>query len=563
MAFPVNLKGPSPWGFRIAGGRDFKKAIMVSKVNSGSKAEKACLQPGDIILEINGENTADMLNVEAQNKIKSSNTHVKLLVERPATPSPGQTNGINPTEQLMGRFQEAVQVSRDENQNYRDYSISSPASLSPGPYSSEGDRITATSSKSLQFRSWSPEEKAPNRRLSRPLSQDFSPMDLRSNSVSSRTPTPPPGRYSPHSPTERDLSVSPRRSRARFSETDLALRRPKGATGSLGAFSWQDIRREKSLMAHRLLSSNPARPVELAVLGPVPPGYCRTSLPVGQLFLSGLTCSRSLARSLILFLSLSLSISAYVIRLSFTRRSFTHIPKHACKRTQVCQRQSLARPVPRGVRHTHTHPASISLFLQPGQGNSIKCNDEAGRRAPVPLRPGPLDPGLRRNQKKVRGLRIPLQRGLKQAGSDFAMQRFDRESEVYKMIQENKESRSAPRQSSTFKMLQEVLEADEKDASVKLPSKLSPNPPKPVTSVAGVSKFHNCEKCGNSIVTQAVRIMDERFRHPECYTCTECGLNLKMRGHFWVDNEMFCEKHARERYQGPGAGYRHPISPHY
>lgn len=46
--------------------------------------------------------------------------------------------------------------------------------------------------------------------------------------------------------------------------------------------------------------------------------------------------------------------------------------------------------------------------------------------------------------------------------SDFAMQRFDRESEVYKMIQENKESRSAPRQSNTFKMLQEVLEADEK-----------------------------------------------------------------------------------------------------
>ena len=26
-------------------------------------------------------------------------------------------------------------MSRDENQNYRDYSISSPASLSPGPYS--------------------------------------------------------------------------------------------------------------------------------------------------------------------------------------------------------------------------------------------------------------------------------------------------------------------------------------------------------------------------------------------------------------------------------------------
>lgn len=42
------------------------------------------------------------------------------------------------------------------------------------------------------------------------------------------------------------------------------------------------------------------------------------------------------------------------------------------------------------------------------------------------------------------------------------MQRFDRDSEVYKMIQENKESRTAPRQSNTFKMLQEVLEADER-----------------------------------------------------------------------------------------------------
>lgn len=42
------------------------------------------------------------------------------------------------------------------------------------------------------------------------------------------------------------------------------------------------------------------------------------------------------------------------------------------------------------------------------------------------------------------------------------MQKFDRDSEVYKMIQENKESRAAPRQSNTFKMLQEVLEADEK-----------------------------------------------------------------------------------------------------
>ncbi|XP_062307972.1 PDZ and LIM domain protein 2 isoform X1 [Osmerus eperlanus] len=370
MALTVNLIGPSPWGFRIYGGRDFKKAITVSKVNQGSKAEQASLRPGDVILEINGENTSDMLNVEAQNKIKNSKTQLQLAVERPELPSPGQTNGMTTPEQLTGRFQEAVLVSRDENQNYRDYSISSPASLSPGPYSPEPpaspdgqrDSLTPGNNKSILLRSWSPEEKLPSHRFSRPLSQEFSSPDFRSNSVSSRTPT-PPGRYSPLSPVDRDMSISPRRS---------------------------------------------------------------------------------------------------------------------------------------------------------------------------------------------------------SSSSDFAMQRFDRDSEVYKMIQENKESRTAPRQSNTFRMLQEVLEADEKEAAQRFPGNLSaPSPPKPSPAVGGGSKYHTCEKCGSSIVTQAVRIIDDRFRHPECYTCTDCGLNLKMRGHFWVGEEMFCEKHARERYQGVGAPPRATVSPHH
>lgn len=129
------------------------------------------------------------------------------------------------------------------------------------------------------------------------------------------------------------------------------------------------------------------------------------------------------------------------------------------------------------------------------------------------------------------------------------------------MIQENKEFRTAPRQSTTFKMLQEVLEADEKEAALRFPGKLSPNTPKVNPPVAGVSKFHTCEKCGTSIVTQAVRITDDRFRHPECYTCTDCGLNLRMRGHFWVDDVMYCEKHANQRYQGPGSSPRSTVSP--
>lgn len=54
----------------------------MKQVIEGSKAGEADLKCGDIILKINGENTADMLNIEAQNKIKKSKTQLHLVVER-------------------------------------------------------------------------------------------------------------------------------------------------------------------------------------------------------------------------------------------------------------------------------------------------------------------------------------------------------------------------------------------------------------------------------------------------------------------------------------------------
>lgn len=41
------------------------------------------------------------------------------------------------------------------------------------------------------------------------------------------------------------------------------------------------------------------------------------------------------------------------------------------------------------------------------------------------------------------------------------MKRLEEDSEVYKMLQENRELRAAPRQSSTFRLLQEALEDEE------------------------------------------------------------------------------------------------------
>lgn len=46
------------------------------------KAAAGDLRPGDVIVSINGESAAEMLNVEAQNKIKQSPGQLRLQVER-------------------------------------------------------------------------------------------------------------------------------------------------------------------------------------------------------------------------------------------------------------------------------------------------------------------------------------------------------------------------------------------------------------------------------------------------------------------------------------------------
>lgn len=131
---------------------------------------------------------------------------------------------------------------------------------------------------------------------------------------------------------------------------------------------------------------------------------------------------------------------------------------------------------------------------------------------------------------------------------------LEEDSEVFKMLQENRQGQAAPRQSSSFRLLQEALEAEERGGTPAfVPSSLSPQASFPTSrATATPPKLHTCEKCSHSISKQAVRIQEGRYRHPGCYTCADCGLNLKMRGHFWVGDELYCEKHARQRYSMPG-----------
>ncbi|XP_059422216.1 PDZ and LIM domain protein 1-like [Carassius carassius] len=123
------------------------------------------------------------------------------------------------------------------------------------------------------------------------------------------------------------------------------------------------------------------------------------------------------------------------------------------------------------------------------------------------------------------------------------------DSEVYKMLQENQEFNEPPRQSASFKVLQEILETGDADKPSGFRSVKAPNT-KTGASVGNPEKLSLCDKCGSGIVGMMVKLRD-KFRHPECYVCTDCGINLKQKGHFFVEDKIYCEKHARERVTPP------------
>ncbi|NXU17231.1 PDLI1 protein, partial [Pardalotus punctatus] len=135
---------------------------------------------------------------------------------------------------------------------------------------------------------------------------------------------------------------------------------------------------------------------------------------------------------------------------------------------------------------------------------------------------------------------------------------IDKQSEVYKMLQENQESNEPPRQSASFLVLQEILESE---GDTLLPPPGDPTKPsgfrsvkapttKVASSIGNAQKLPMCDKCGSGIVGMFVKIRDKQ-RHPECYVCSDCGTNLKQKGHFFVEDQIYCEKHARERVIPP------------
>lgn len=83
--FRVTLRrdGPSQsWGFRLQGGIDFSTALSVQAVNPGSIAERAGLQAGDAVLQINNRPSDELEHEQAKQEIVASGNEVFLVVQR-------------------------------------------------------------------------------------------------------------------------------------------------------------------------------------------------------------------------------------------------------------------------------------------------------------------------------------------------------------------------------------------------------------------------------------------------------------------------------------------------
>ncbi|XP_067313842.1 PDZ and LIM domain protein 3b isoform X5 [Pseudorasbora parva] len=122
------------------------------------------------------------------------------------------------------------------------------------------------------------------------------------------------------------------------------------------------------------------------------------------------------------------------------------------------------------------------------------------------------------------------------------------DSHVYRMLQEDHEQPHEPRQSGSFKALQDYVESDGTKPIVTRSVKAPVTKPQAATS--SLQKLPLCDKCGTGIVGTVVKARD-KYRHPACFVCSDCGVNLKQKGYFFVEGQMYCEGHARMRMTPP------------
>ncbi|KAM8880206.1 PDZ and LIM domain protein 3-like isoform 1-T1 [Spinachia spinachia] len=144
-------------------------------------------------------------------------------------------------------------------------------------------------------------------------------------------------------------------------------------------------------------------------------------------------------------------------------------------------------------------------------------------------------------QGQIRGLALP------KADSPRTLASIE-DSDVYQMLQRDQEEPQEPRQSGSFRALQDFIDSDGTRPIVTRTVKAPATRATPPTG--NLQKLPVCDKCGNGIVGTVVKARD-KYRHPGCFVCSDCDVNLKQRGYFFVGGQLYCEAHARVRMRPP------------
>ncbi|KAF8568581.1 hypothetical protein P879_08409 [Paragonimus westermani] len=65
-----------------------------------------------------------------------------------------------------------------------------------------------------------------------------------------------------------------------------------------------------------------------------------------------------------------------------------------------------------------------------------------------------------------------------------------------------------------------------------------------------------CGSCGEFIRDVFVRVQGRVPMHPECLKCCKCGVGLRNVGYFYIDEKLYCERHAKQAAPPPEPGMK-------
>ncbi|XP_069125065.1 PDZ and LIM domain protein 1-like isoform X6 [Argopecten irradians] len=60
----------------------------------------------------------------------------------------------------------------------------------------------------------------------------------------------------------------------------------------------------------------------------------------------------------------------------------------------------------------------------------------------------------------------------------------------------------------------------------------------------------HCGECGNMVMGVFVKVRGVPY-HAQCFKCVKCGINLKQKGYFVIEDKLYCEIHAKQVAQPP------------